>query len=75
VIFGELPKYCDRRSEGGGGEINARQNECVVSRSVVLRVEDMTGGTSPQTSSKDGEADMLVVTALTVSDAREPFVC
>jgi hypothetical protein len=44
VILGALPKYCDRSSEGGGGEINARQKECVVFRNVVLCVEDMTCG-------------------------------
>lgn len=46
MILGVLLKYCDRRSEGGGGEIKARQKECVVSRTLVLRLDDMTGGLS-----------------------------
>jgi hypothetical protein len=43
VIFGLALKYFDRSSVGGGGEIRAWQKACVVSRSAMLRVFDMTG--------------------------------
>ena len=44
VILGLLEKYCDRSSDGGGGEIRAAQNPDVTLRSVELRVEAMPGG-------------------------------
>lgn len=43
VIFGSLEKYCDRSSDGGGGEIRAAQNADVLCRSVALLVEAMAG--------------------------------
>lgn len=43
MIFGEEVKYLASKSAGGGGEMSALQKAYVVCRSVVFRVEDMTG--------------------------------
>jgi hypothetical protein len=40
VISGDAEKYMDIRTWGGGGEMRALQNACVVFRSVMLRVDD-----------------------------------
>ena len=67
MIWGALLKYCASRSEGGGGAIKARQNACVVSRRVVLRVWDaMTGGCLSANGIPVNQTEVGVLTLLSL---------